>query len=167
MFYERDEMFLVKPQKGLTKHVKEIPLEALKILENCYFAYLGTTRIGCDPHITAMFYIWDDKTKSIYLVSTQKSAKVRNIRRNPKVTITVDERDPNSPAQNSGVMIRGKAQLIPMEDADDVLMSQYLIKYYNFLSEGYPLGSRIAIRVKVRNLSYWRGTNFAKWKNPD
>ena len=160
-------MFLVKPQKGITKRVKEIPPEALMILENCYFAYLGTTQTGCVPHITAMFYIWDEKTKSIYLVSSEKSAKVRNIKRNPKVTITVDERDPISPAQNCGVMVRGHAEILPMDVADDVLMGQYLIKYYNFLSEGYPLGSRVAIRVKTKNLSYWRGTNFAKWENHD
>ena len=54
-----------------------------------------------------------------------------------------------------------------MEVTDEELMLEYMEKYVEFLGTGYPLGSRIAIRVTSRTISYWKGTRFYKWKNPD
>lgn len=147
--------------------MEKIPVKALKILQKGFFAYLGTAESGCDPHLTAMFFIWDDDTESIYMVSTMKSRKVVNIRRNTRVCVTVDERDPKSPGGNCGVMIQGRAQLIEMEIADDIAMFNFLDKYMHFLGPGYPIGSRIAIRVKPRKISYWEGANFYQWKNKE
>ncbi|MHA1963428.1 MAG: pyridoxamine 5'-phosphate oxidase family protein [Candidatus Thorarchaeota archaeon] len=157
-------MFLTKPHKVLTKKTTEIPEEALSILRKGFFAYLGTAEPGCDPHLTAMFFIWDDDSESIHMVSTRKSRKVVNIRRNTRVCVTVDERDPKSPAGNCGVMIRGRAQLVEMEIADNNVMVEFLSKYMHFLGPGYPMGSRIAIQVKPRKISYWMGANFYQWK---
>jgi nitroimidazol reductase NimA-like FMN-containing flavoprotein (pyridoxamine 5'-phosphate oxidase superfamily) len=159
-------MFLSKPQKAYTKKAEEIPKEALSILRKGFFAYLGTAEPGCDPHLTAMFYMWDDDSESIYLVSTRKSRKVTNIRRNTRVCVTVDERDSKSPAGNCGVMIQGRAQLIEMEIADNRIMVEFLSKYMQFLGPGYPMGSRIAIKIKPKKISYWMGANFYQWKNP-
>ncbi len=158
-------MFLTKPHKGVTRKMTEIPEEALTILRKGFFAYLGTAEPNCDPHLTAMFFMWDDVSKSIYMISTRKSRKVVNIRRNTKVCVTVDERDPKSPAGNCGVMIQGRAHLVEMEVADDIVMVNFLDKYLHFLGPGYPMGSRIAIQVKPRKISYWIGANFYQWKN--
>lgn len=160
-------MFLTKPHKGFTKKAAEIPEEALAILRKGFFAYLGTTEPGCDPHLTAMFFIWDDDSESIFMVSTRKSRKVVNIRRNTRVCVTVDERDSKSPAGNCGVMIQGRAHLVEMEIADDKAMVNFLSKYMHFLGPGYPMGSRIAIHVKPRKISYWMGANFYQWKSQE
>ena len=159
-------MTLTLPQKSYTRKSQTIPEAALSILRDGFFAYLGTAEPGCEPHVTAMFYMWDEDTKFIYLVTSKESKKVLNIRRNRNVCVTIDKRDPNSPAGNSGVMIRGKAFLIEMEVADDEIMLQYMEKYIGFLGTGYPLGSRIAIRVFPKTISYWKGTKFFKWTNP-
>ncbi len=159
-------MFLTKPQKSFTSKLKVIPLEALEILRNGFFAYLGTTEPGCDPHLTVMFYIWDDNSKSVYLVSTKTSRKVGNIRHNTRVCVTVDERNPISPARNSGVMIQGRAKLIEMEIADNIVMVNFLSKYMHFLGPGYPMGSRIAIQVRPQKISFWKGAKFYKWERP-
>jgi len=164
--YERDIMTLTLPQKSHTKKSSTIPDAALKLLREGFFAYLGTAEPGCEPHVTAMFYLWDKSTKTIYLVTSKGSKKVLNIRRNRNVSVTIDQRDPVSPAGNSGVMIQGKAFLIEMELAPEELMLKYMEKYIDFLGTGYPLGSRIAIRVTPKSISYWRGTEFFKWKNP-
>lgn len=158
-------MFQTKPQKTLTRKTAEIPEEALSILRKGFFAYLGTAEPGCDPHLTAMFYIWDDDSKTLYMVSTRKSRKVVNIRRNTRVCVTIDERDSKSPAGNCGVMIQGRAQLIEMEIADNLVMVEFLSKYMHFLGPGFPMGSRIAIQVKPRKISYWMGVNFSQWKD--
>jgi nitroimidazol reductase NimA-like FMN-containing flavoprotein (pyridoxamine 5'-phosphate oxidase superfamily) len=143
-----------------------IPEAARKILRDGFFAYLGTADPRCEPQVTAMFYIWDEKENFLYLVASKDSKKVLNIRRNRKVSVTIDVRDPTSPVGNSGVMIRGVAFLVEMELAYEYLMLQYMEKYIGFLGTGYPLGSRIAIRVTPRSISYWKGTEFYKWKKP-
>ncbi|MFX1559760.1 MAG: pyridoxamine 5'-phosphate oxidase family protein [Promethearchaeota archaeon] len=158
-------MFLSKPQKGLTRKTDKIPEPALSILRKGFFSYLGTTEPGCDPHLTAMFYIWDDTSQSIYLVSTRRSRKVNNIRRNTRVCLTVDERDPRSPARNCGVMIQGRAQLVEMEVADNQVMVEFLSKYMDFLGPGYPMGGRIAIQIRPRKISFWMGAKFYQWKS--
>ena len=158
-------MFLSKPQRAFTTKTKKIPEAALSILQNGFFAYLGTTEPGCDPHLTAMFYIWDENSESIYLVSTRKSRKVVNIRRNTRVCVTIDQRDPKSPAGNCGVMVQGRARLIEMEVANNQAMVNFLDKYMHFLGPGYPMGSRIAIQVVPRKISYWMGANFYQWKS--
>jgi len=159
-------MTLTLPQKTNTKKTSAIPEAARKILRDGFFAYLGTAEPGCVPHVTAMFYIWDEEKNFLYLVTSKESQKVLNIRRNRKVSVTIDVRDPTSPARNEGVMIRGVAFLVEMEVAYEYLMLRYLEKYAEFLGTGYPLGSRIAIRVTPRTISYWKGTEFYKWKKP-
>jgi nitroimidazol reductase NimA-like FMN-containing flavoprotein (pyridoxamine 5'-phosphate oxidase superfamily) len=159
-------MILTLPQKSHTKKSSTIPDEALKILREGFFAYLGTAEPRCEPHVTAMFYIWDESINTIYLVTSKESKKVLNIRRNRNVSVTIDQRDPISPAGNSGVMIRGQAFLIEMELADYEIMLRYMEKYIDFLGTGYPLGSRIAIRVTPKSISYWKGIMFYKWTNP-
>ncbi|MFW9805759.1 MAG: pyridoxamine 5'-phosphate oxidase family protein [Candidatus Thorarchaeota archaeon] len=158
-------MFLAKQHKTYTSTVKEIPPEALEILRTGSFAYLGTAEPDCDPHLTAMFFLWDDESKLIYLISTKTSRKVANIRRNTRVCVTVDRRDPKSPARNLGVMIQGRAQLMEMQVVDSLVMINFLDKYMHFLGPGYPMGSRIAIRVRPRTISFWKGAKFSKWRN--
>jgi nitroimidazol reductase NimA-like FMN-containing flavoprotein (pyridoxamine 5'-phosphate oxidase superfamily) len=158
-------MFLAKQHKTYTSTVKEIPPEALEILRTGSFAYLGTAEPDCDPHLTAMFFLWDDESRSIYLISTKTSRKVANIRRNTRVCVTVDRRDPKSPARNLGVMIQGRAQLVEMQIVDSLVMVNFLDKYMHFLGPGYPMGSRIAIQVRPKTISFWKGAKFFKWRN--
>jgi general stress protein 26 len=162
---EREIMTLRLPHHDYTKKSKDIPSEALDILQNGFFAYLGTSDLQCNPHVTAMFYIWDDKTKTIHLITSKESKKVLNIKQNTNVSVTIDQRDPTSPARNAGVMIRGRGHLIDTELVDEKLMTKYLEKYAGFLGSGYPLNSRVAIRVIPKTISYWKGTNFYTWKN--
>ncbi|UCE11781.1 MAG: pyridoxamine 5'-phosphate oxidase family protein [Candidatus Thorarchaeota archaeon] len=160
-------MFQAKPARTQLRKTRSIPLEALHVLKDGFFAYLATAKMDCNPHLTAMFYIWDEDSRSIYMIASKRSRKLYNIRNNTKVCVTIDERDPFSPGRNCGVMIRGNAHLVEMEIAPQDIMLNFLEKYMDFLGVGYPLGTRIAIRVDPKYLSYWKGTNFYRWKNPD
>ncbi|MFW9799969.1 MAG: pyridoxamine 5'-phosphate oxidase family protein [Candidatus Thorarchaeota archaeon] len=160
-------MFLAKIHKAPISRTREIPEEALRILKSCFFSYLGTSETGCSPHLTAMFYLWHDESKSIYMITTKGSHKISNIRKNTKVCVTVDERNAVSPGDNRGVMIQGRAMMVEMELLDELITLDYLEKYINFLGAGYPLGNRIAIKVTPRVISYWWGTKFYRWKNPE
>ncbi len=156
-------MFQIKPNKRQTIITKTIPEDALQILRNGFFAYFGTSEKRCIPHLTAMFYVWDETTQTIFLVAAKSSRKILNIRKNNRVSVTVDIRDPVNPSENSGVLIRGRAMMIEMELVEETMTLNYLEKYINFLGKGYPLGSRIAIRVTPDILSYWRGIRFFRW----
>jgi general stress protein 26 len=158
-------MTLRLPHYDNTKKTSNIPGEALDILRIGFFAYLGTTDRQCNPHVTAMFYIWDDESKTIHLITSRQSKKVRNLKQNANVSVTIDQRDPISPARNAGVMVKGKGHLMEPELVDNKQMVKYLEKYAEFLGTGYPLTSRIAIRVVPKTVSYWKGTNFYTWKN--
>ena len=160
-------MFLSKTHGAPIKIAKEIPEEALRILKSGFFSYLGTSEAGCLPHLTAMFYIWHNPTKQVYMITTRGSHKIANIRKNTKVCVTVDERNAVLPAANRGVMIKGRAMMVEMELVDEEITINFLSKYLDFLGAGYPLGNRIAIRITPRILSHWRGTDFYRWKNPD
>ncbi|MFX0106985.1 MAG: pyridoxamine 5'-phosphate oxidase family protein [Candidatus Hodarchaeota archaeon] len=157
-------MFIAKTHKARVKPVKEIPADAIRMLKSCFFAYLGTSEPGCLPHLTAMFYIWDDESESIFLITSKGSKKISNIRKNTKVCVTIDERNAVSPASNRGVMIQGRAMMVEMELAHDDITLKYLEKYANFLGSGYPMGNRIAIRIEPRVLFHWQGTKFMRWK---
>jgi general stress protein 26 len=110
-----------------------------------------------------MFYLWDETHQTIFLVAAKSSHKIMNIRKNNRVSVTVDIRDPVNPSENSGVLIRGRAMMIEMELVEETMTLNFLEKYIEFLGKGYPLGSRIAIRVTPDTLSYWRGTRFFRW----
>ena len=145
----------------------QIPTEALQILEDGFFAYLGTARKSCTPHITTMFYLWDAEKMKVYLITSDTSTKAKNIRLNNKVSVTVDIRDPESPERNRGVLIRGRARLISVEEMGDVYLNRYMERYLRFLGTGFPMGSRVVIEVTPRVLNYWRGVRFFRWKNPE
>ncbi|MFW9848568.1 MAG: pyridoxamine 5'-phosphate oxidase family protein [Candidatus Thorarchaeota archaeon] len=149
------------------KSQKSIPRAAMSILENQFFAYLSTVEADSNPHITTMFYVWDEARFRIYMITEENSRKARNIRINNRVAVTVDERDPNSPAGNCGVLIRGRANLVGIEEVGDVIMNKYWSKYLAFLGTAFPMGSRIVIEVVPRVLHSWKGIHFFRWINPD
>ncbi|MHA2425596.1 MAG: pyridoxamine 5'-phosphate oxidase family protein [Candidatus Thorarchaeota archaeon] len=149
------------------EHQKPVPRAAMNILENQFFSYLSTVEAGSNPHITTMFYVWDEARLRIYMITGENSRKARNIRINNRVAVTVDERDPDSPARNCGVLIRGRANLVDIEEIGDIIMNRYFGKYLLFLGTGVPLGSRVFIEVVPRVLHYWKGSHFFKWQNPN
>jgi uncharacterized protein YhbP (UPF0306 family) len=157
----------MESQKDVGKKCRGMPPRAMRIIENGFFAYLSTTEPECQPHITTMFYLWDTDTCRTYMITSEDTRKLRNIKRNPLVAVTIDERDPESPGGNRGVLIRGKARILSVTEMGDVLMNRYLLKYLDFLGTGFPMGSRVVIEVIPRVFHYWRGVNFYKWINPN
>ena len=153
-----------------TKMKRSRPLEVLpeymnKLIESGFFAYFSTIEPKCNPHITTMFYLWNAEKKIIYLITSNDTRKIRNIKRNSSVSVTIDVRDPDCPAGNSGVIIRGRADITSVEEMGDVLLNKYLEKNLRFLGTGFPMGSRIVIQVTPRIIHYWKGIRFASWKN--
>ncbi len=145
----------------------EIPRYVHEILNNGFFAYLSTAEPGCLPHITTMFYYWDEETGKLYLITNEKTKKLKNILHNPNVAVTVDERDPHSPAGNKGVLVRGVAKVIGIPEMGDIILNKYMSKYLDFLGYGFPMGSRVALEVTPHIIHYWKGIKFYKWSSKE
>lgn len=90
--------------------------EMTEVLTKSHFAYLCTTDRENQPHITPMFYIFDQETSDIFITAASNSKKMSNIRTNPKISLTIDIRDPVNPFKNHGVMVQGKAVVVKTEE---------------------------------------------------
>lgn len=86
-----------------------LPPEIIDVLTTSHFSYLCTTDQKNQPHITPMFYVFDEKTNDIFITASSNSKKMKNIKFNPKIALTIDHRDEVNPFNNHGVMVQGKA----------------------------------------------------------
>jgi len=154
---------------------KRVPPEMLQVLKDCHFAYLCTTDRRNQPHITPMFFIFDEETRDIFLITSLRSKKMRNIRNNSQVSLTVDVRDPENPFNNRGVMVQGAARVEKTIDSLSVVRDKELMRVYDAFKKKYPiLASQVQeatqiehrgftealLRICARKMVYWRGPRF-------
>lgn len=147
-----------------------------KILEESHFAYLSTTDQDNQPRIAPMFFVFDEKTQDVLLFTHSSSKKLKNMRVNPKVCLTVDVRDPQNPFENRGVMVQGDAVIERAADSFSVVQNKELMRIYKEFSIKYPVLGRAEaetstrpkyeefteelVRVRARKMVYWKGPNF-------
>ena len=153
------------------------PPDVESILHNEKFAYVGLCSKG-QSHVTPVIFIYDGK--HIYIGISVASAKYRIIKKNPKVSILVDMRDPNNPMRNRAVMIRGNGMILGeitlfgilrmyieglwMLRARSLFAKKYprYIRYYDKVQElplawqNKPFVSRVMVRVDPERITYWR-----------
>ncbi|MDL5502968.1 MAG: pyridoxamine 5'-phosphate oxidase family protein, partial [Candidatus Methanoperedens sp.] len=63
------------------------------------------------PHLTPVFFIYDENSQKLFFITNDKSKKVKNLSENPNVSITIDIRDSVNPFNNEGVMAQGTATI--------------------------------------------------------
>lgn len=81
-----------------------------ELLSGRYVASLATENQDGSIHMVAVWY-WFDGAK-IYVATAARSRKVRNLGRNPKISLMIDSRDP---AASRGINIAGRARLLMKE----------------------------------------------------
>ena len=85
-------------------------------------AWLGTVRPDGRPHLVPVWFYWDDQA---FVILTQpETQKVRNVRRDPRVTIGLDDTN----AGRDVVLLEGVASLVS-EAAREAAPRGYLDKY--------------------------------------
>jgi len=152
---------------------QNLPPEMIEVLTTSHFAYLCTTDLNNQPHITPMFYIFDEKTNDLYVTASSGSKKMQNIRGNPKICLTIDIRDAVNPFNNRGVMVQGKAVVektveFPSGVVDDKLtqVNKAFKRKYPVLQKAHPpvaeyrKFSETLIRIAPFRMVFWRGPNF-------
>ena len=152
---------------------QNLPPEMTEVLTTSHFAYLCTTDLNNQPHITPMFYVFDEKSYDLYVTASSGSKKMQNIQGNPKICLTIDIRDAVNPFNNRGVMVQGKAVIektveSPSADADDKLaqVNKAFKKKYPVLQKAHPpvaeyrKFAETLIRIAPFRMVFWRGPNF-------
>ena len=152
---------------------QKLPPEMTEVLTTSHFAYLCTTDMDNQPHITPMFYIFDEKTNDLYVTASSGSKKMQNIQGNPKICLTIDIRDAVNPFNNRGVMVQGKAvienpvkSLSASEDEKLSQANKAFKKKYPVLQKTrspvaeYRKASETLIRIAPYKMVFWRGPNF-------
>ena len=77
------------------------------LLQGRYIATLGTENADGTIHLTAVWYLFEDG--SLFIATSSKSRKARNIAALPKASLMIDARRPGT---ERGVNAAGRAELI-------------------------------------------------------
>ena len=83
-----------------------------QLLAGRYVASLATHNSDGSVHVVAVWF-WFDGT-DIFVATSSRSRKARNLQANPKVSLMIDSRDP---AASCGVTVAGSAQLLTGESS--------------------------------------------------
>jgi len=85
---------------------------ARELLDARHVASLATENPDGSIHMVAVWY-WFDGTH-VFVATSSRSRKARNLRSNPKVSLMVDARDP---AASRGITITGTAEIVTADSA--------------------------------------------------
>jgi hypothetical protein len=153
------------------------PPDVESILHNEKFSYVGLCSKG-QSHVTPVIFVYDGKY--IYVGISVASTKYRIVKKNPKVSILVDMRDPINPMRNRAVMIRGKAMVLgeitPLGIIRMYIYGLWMLRVRSLFSKKYPrymkyydreqelplawqnkaFVSRVMVRIKPERITYWR-----------
>jgi len=148
----------------------KIPDEMLNILYGNYFGYVCTSDKNDQPHLTPVFFVYDGDSRKIFFITNDESKKVKNIKENPNISITVDIRDKVNPFNNEGVMAQGTATITekgPIYFLNKETLQLYSDIYLEFKSkyrsaiDNKPLGENdVIIQINIDKMVYWRGPHF-------
>ena len=123
------------------------------LTETKIFAKVGT--IGEDgwPNVNPAWYEYDGE--SFWLVTKELAGFCQNMRRDPRVTLCID--NPEPPYRR--VMVRGRAEFV---DGDWVEMARRMVLRYlgprrHRLLRGDPRPAARAVRIRPERITSWDG----------
>ena len=135
-----------KAEFGVTPISKE---DVSKLFSGRNLVFIATLSKDNSPHLTPVWADMDEKEELVLINSFEGSAKVRNVRRDPRVALSIVE------THNTYKMVsmKGKVVDITMNDADNHLHK--LAKKYLGIGKYYyrkPSQKRVIIKVKPEKI---------------
>ena len=135
-----------KAEFGVTLISKE---DISKLFSGRNLVFIATLSKDNSPHLTPVWADMDEKEELVLINSFEGSAKVRNVRRDPRVALSIVE------THNTYKMVsmKGKVVDITMNDADNHLHK--LAKKYLGIGKYYyrkPSHKRVIIKVKPEKI---------------
>jgi len=132
------------------------------LLQGTFTGKLGTINKDGTPHVVPIWYTVDEEDKIIFNTG-DKSVKVKNIRRDNRVRLCIDDQTPLF----SFVTIDGVAELISSEPSELYKWAKIIAARYmgNDMSEVY--GKRNSaegeLLIKIKPVRVIGQKNIAKW----
>ena len=135
-----------KAEFGVTLISKE---DVSKLFSGRNLVFIATLSKDNSPHLTPVWADMDEKEELVLINSFEGSAKVRNVRRDPRVALSIVE------THNTYKMVsmKGKVVDITMNDADNHLHK--LAKKYLGIGKYYyrkPSQKRVIIKIKPEKI---------------
>ena len=127
-----------------------------EFLAGRHLARIATIHKGGAPFVVPVWFDWDGKF--CYVVGRKKSSWVKDITREPRVAVLIDELDPNSPK----VVIEGRAKIIGNKLEDWIDIGRRMVKRYygSDAGDSYLEGSidqpRFTIKITPKKITSWR-----------
>ncbi|MFW9809691.1 MAG: pyridoxamine 5'-phosphate oxidase family protein [Candidatus Thorarchaeota archaeon] len=147
---------VVEPEK------KKSPFEIVeREIRKKTFAVISTVDSKNRPHSTGIIFATSAPGEELmfYIVTQAKSAKIRNIKRNPNVSLTITF--PHYYLRfipDSTVMIRGKADIVPLDDEGaQAAFAQKKMTRMNLEVDSEVLKGSVVIRICPNKTVYVYG----------
>jgi PPOX class probable F420-dependent enzyme len=86
-----------------------------QLLQRRFIATLGTTNADGSIHLTAVWYLFEDGR--LYVATSSKSRKARNVAAQPKASLMVDVRKPGA---ERGVTAAGRAVVLSGSESREI-----------------------------------------------
>ncbi len=122
-----------------------IPESHLDLMQKPAFAHLATIREDGTPQVTPVWFDYDGEF--ILVDSAEGRLKDRNIRRDPRVTIEIQ--DPENPYRY--VEIRGQVEVVTNEGANEMI-DKLSMKYLGQAKYPYARPGEVRVLYKIRPL---------------
>ena len=129
--------------------------EMERFLKGPNIAKIATVRKNGAPSVVPVWYYWDGK--ACYVVGRKKAAWVKDIKKEPRVTVLIDDSTPPYPK----VIMEGKAKVVGSELDDWIDIGRQMVKKYFGPDAGdsYLEGSidqpRFTIKVSPSSITTW------------
>ena len=162
-------------------YIRSFPQGLSKLLYSTRFANVATVSPNKFPHITPTLFVFDGR--NVYVVTSIKSQKVKNLRRISNISIFIDSHKHEEVTKSFGVSITGRARIYGHNAKTGLIyllifgfrmVRVYFLlkkKYPNYLEQYqkenrnlpfawriYPIISRTIIEVLPDQLSFWKAS---------
>lgn len=125
--------------------------EMIDFLSESNLARIATVKPNCSPHVSPVWYLWEKNQLLIAIPKT--SVKTRNIRKNNKVAVTIDNN-----IGPKGVIIEGTAEIEELDEEIELTLIQRYVspenldKYVEYAHADLP---SVLLRIHPEKIITW------------
>jgi hypothetical protein len=138
-------------------YVRSIPKGFLNLISTSKFAQVGTVSDGI-PHITPTLFVFDGR--NFFIATSVKSRKIKNLRKNNKLTIFIGSQCDEDLTKSIGVMISGRSKVYGYNFQTGIyyhlLLGVLMIRIYLLFFRKYPNYLKYYWRVHRSYPSAWQ-----------
>ena len=115
---------------------------ARRRMDQADVAWLTTLRPDGSPHTTPVWFVFDGSVISV--ATAARNAKVRNLRRDPRVSLAVDG------SAAAPLVAQGRAALVAVEEASGGTVAAFAAKYDGCdIRDASVDGERVLVTIRV------------------